>query len=292
MSQYSLPQRNHLTWEQTAEWLRQQPDQAEVVRACYLDDPLIEAARRFAQSPEWEAVQQFLPRSGGWALDLGAGRGISSYALAQQGWHVVALEPDPSSLVGTGAVRALTQVSRLKIFVTQGVGENLAFRDGGFDLVYTRQVLHHSKNLSLFCREVARVIKPRGRFIATREHVISKPEDLKDFLSSHPFHQLHGKENAFMLDEYVSALEKSGLRVLRILGPFDTVINYYPMSDYEWYETCIRPLARRIGYIPAILLTNRQNFVGRFLLRQLAKRLSASINTAGRMYSFVAEKPA
>jgi SAM-dependent methyltransferase len=285
-------QENYLTWEQTVEWLRQQPDQTEVVRACYLDDPLIEAARRFAQSPEWNAVQQFLPRSRGRALDLGAGRGISSYALTEGGWHVVALEPDPSSLVGTAAIHALTKVSGLKIFVVQGVGETIPFEDCTFDLVYARQVLHHSKNLHLFCQEVARVIKPQGHFIATREHVISKPEDLGEFFSTHPFHRLHGQENAFMLDEYVSAIERSGLQLLQVLGPFDTVINYYPMDYREWRKACIQPLTQRIGYIPAILLASRRHLVGRYLLQQLAMRLSASSDTPGRMYSFVAAKPA
>ena len=41
------------------------------------------------------------------ALDLGAGRGISSYALAREGWQVTALEPDPSMLIGAGAIRSL-----------------------------------------------------------------------------------------------------------------------------------------------------------------------------------------
>ena len=195
-----------LTWEQTVQWIRRQPDQADFVRLCYLDDPLIEAATRFTQSQEWKAVRQFLSRSSGYALDLGAGHGISSYALARDGWQVVALEPDPSRIVGAGAIHILASEPGLKISVVQSWGEAIALRENTFDLVYARQVLHHSKTLTQFCQEVARVLRPRGRFIAVREHVISKPEDLDEFLSSHPLQKFHGGENAFMLDEYITAI--------------------------------------------------------------------------------------
>lgn len=58
--------------------------------------------------------------------------------------------------------------------------------------VFARQVLHHARNLEMLCREVSRVLKPHGIFIATREHVISKPEDLARFLKKHPLHQFYG----------------------------------------------------------------------------------------------------
>ena len=106
-----------ISWEQAVQWLREKPDQQELVRACYFDDPLIEAAERFWQSVEWQSIAALLPHSKGRALDLGAGRGISSYALARDGWAVSALEPDPSNLVGAGAIRTLVQESGLPIEV-------------------------------------------------------------------------------------------------------------------------------------------------------------------------------
>ena len=35
-----------MTWEQAVLWLRQQPDSADLVRACFYDDPLSAAADR------------------------------------------------------------------------------------------------------------------------------------------------------------------------------------------------------------------------------------------------------
>src|SRR6266542_1569765 len=50
-----------MTWEEAVLWLRGQPDQVELVRAGYYDDPLTEAAERYRASTEWQALRTFLP---------------------------------------------------------------------------------------------------------------------------------------------------------------------------------------------------------------------------------------
>jgi 2-polyprenyl-3-methyl-5-hydroxy-6-metoxy-1,4-benzoquinol methylase len=130
------------TWEQAVQWLSQQPDQADLVRACYFDDPLLTACERFAKSGEWQATKRYLPTSKGKALDIGAGRGISSYALAKDGWHVTALEPDTSDLVGAGAIKQIAQQTQQPIEVVVEWGEQLPFLDHSFEVVLARQVLH------------------------------------------------------------------------------------------------------------------------------------------------------
>ena len=94
----------NLSWEQAVEWLRNQPEKNDLVKACYFDDPLVDAAERFYQSLEWTELRKLFPIKKGRALDLGAERGIASYALAKDDWQVSALEPDPSDLVGAGAI--------------------------------------------------------------------------------------------------------------------------------------------------------------------------------------------
>ena len=46
-----------------------------------------------------------------------------------------------------------------------------------FDVVFARAVLHHTRDLELACREMFRVLRPGGIFVAAREHVhrASKP---------------------------------------------------------------------------------------------------------------------
>lgn len=217
-----------MTWEEAVLWLKAQPDQAELVRACFYDDPLIEAAERYYKSSEWTAVRKFLPGKPGRALDLGAGRGISSYALAKDGWETVALEPDKSVVVGAGAIRSLAREAGLDIRVEETWGEKLPFEDGFFDLVHGRQVLHHAGDLKKLCRETARVLKKGGTFIATREHVISRPEDLERFRKNHPLHDLYGGENAYLLDEYISAIRGAGFRLKHVLNPCESDINLFP----------------------------------------------------------------
>lgn len=283
--------RSNSTWEEAVDWLRSEPGQAELVRACYFDDPLSEAAARFAGSEEWSAVRQFLPPVPGRALDLGAGRGISSFALASAGWQVTALEPDPSLLVGTGAIRALAQETGLDIEVVENYGENLPFENNTFNLVYMRQVLHHARDLPLLCQEAARVLRPGGRFIATREHVISQPKDLQTFLNDHPLHRFYGGEHAYLLQEYTSAIRQSGLLSRNILGPVESVINYFPMTGQQRIDFCRNTLSRTLGYRIATVLTSLATLSGKWLLDLLARRVDQADNRPGRMYSFIAEKP-
>lgn len=222
-----------MTWEQAVQWLREQPEQQELVKACFFDDPLPEAAERFYKSEEWVETHKRLPPLPGKALDLGAGRGISSYALAKDGFEVTALEPDPSSLVGAGAIRSLAEETGLPITVVQEWGELLPFVDHSFDVVYGRQVLHHARSLPDLCREAARVLKPGGVFIATREHVVDEPEELSIFLEEHPLHRFYGGEHAFSLSQYISLFESTGLCFREILAPFDSTINYFPLNETQ-----------------------------------------------------------
>jgi 2-polyprenyl-3-methyl-5-hydroxy-6-metoxy-1,4-benzoquinol methylase len=123
-----------LTWEDAVIWLRAQPDRQQLVLDAFYDDPLINAAKRYFESREWQAVAEILHRRSGKALDVGAGRGIASYALARSGFAVTALEPDPSSIVGASAIRGLAAEAQLPIEVVSSFSEHLPFADNTFDV--------------------------------------------------------------------------------------------------------------------------------------------------------------
>jgi SAM-dependent methyltransferase len=278
------------SWEQAVTWLRNQPAKRELVEACYFDDPLAAAADRFWQSVEWKSISALLPESRGRVLDLGAGRGISSYALAKDGWTVTALEPDPSDLVGAGAIRALARESGLAIEVVSEFSESLPFPDDTFDLVHCRQVLHHARDLPQTCREIFRVLKRGGVMVATREHVISRREDLQAFLDAHPLHHLYGGENAFLLGEYQDAITGAGLCLRQVLAPFDSPINYFPMTEAQWVAICTRPLAAVIGESATARIFSRGHALGGPLIGLLARLVNWRNHSPGRLYSFVASK--
>lgn len=274
-------------WEQAVSWLRSQSEQQQLVKNCYYDDPLELAAERFSCSEEWSAVQKLLQKHlPGKVLDLGAGRGISSYAFAKAGCDVTALEPDPSALVGAQAIQSLVDKTQVSIQTVQEYGETLPFTANTFDIVYGRAVLHHAQQLTKLCQEAARVLKPGGIFIATREHIISHKEDLPIFLESHPLHSLYGGENAYLLSEYLDAIAKAGLKVEKIISPYQSVVNYAPMSEQQFQAQLATSLARYCGSkLARAIATNKtmQQLYGHLLSRKS--------NHPGRHYSFLAIKP-
>ncbi len=274
------------SWEDAVQWLVAQPEQQDLVKACYYDQPLQVAADRYWQSAEWQALRNMIPPSPGEALDIGAGNGISSYAMAKDGWQVSALEPDPSAVVGGGAIAKLAQDNQLPITVTQEFGEQLPFEDKSFDFVFARQVLHHARDLDQLCREIHRVLKPGGVFIAVRDHVISKPKDLPIFLDIHPLHNLYGGENAFLLKQYVDAIQATGLSLNHIIKPFESIINYGPRSHAE-LQSDFQQRFRRLPL--GSVLT--QIFLGDRTFPLFLKALSYFDQRPGRLYSFVTHKP-
>lgn len=274
-------------WEHAVQWLRAQPDSQDLVLNAYYDDPLIDAARRYWESSEWQEIRKLLGSTRGQALDVGAGRGVASYALAREGFLVAALEPDNSSLVGAAAIRSLAKESRLPIRVVEGFSEHLPFGDVQFDLVFARAVLHHTQNLRSACSEFFRVLKPGGRLVAVREHVISRERDLPAFLSRHPLHRLYGGENAFLLSTYRDAMSQAGFTMNCMLSPLSSVINYAPYTE----ETLKNVIADRVGAPLAMRGVLRRALSLPGLWSAAIKVFSWVDHRPGRLYSFVCTRP-
>lgn len=275
------------SWEEAVAWLRRQPEQSQLIADCYYDDPLIEAAERYWRSDEWTAVRELLAGRSGTALDVGAGRGIASYALAKEGLEVTALEPDPSELVGGGAIRVLAAESGLPIRVVEEFSERLPFPDGIFDVVFARAVLHHTRDLEAACHEFFRVLKPGGLFIAIREHVISREEDLPRFLDMHPLHKLYGGEHAYLLKQYIAAIGQSGFANLKVVSPWQSPLNYAPYSLTTLKAEVARRMARGLPGVGR-MVNSLLELPGVWPLAK--KILDRFDNRPGRLYSFVATK--
>ena len=276
------------TWEAAVQWLREQPDRRDLVEGAYYDDPLLIAAKRYHASAEWAEIHSLLPAQGGAALDIGAGRGIASYALARDGFAVTALEPDGSALVGADAIRQLSHDSGLPISVCQEFSEQLPFADAQFDVVFARAVLHHTRDLRGACKEFLRVLKPGGVFVAVREHVISRPEDLAAFLELHPLHKLYGGENAFLLNQYLDAIRGAGFELQHVLSPLESPINFAPHSLKTLQLEIARRIARGIPWLSSVMARALGSPAVWILLLPVLSRID---NRPGRHYSFVCKRP-
>lgn len=247
-----------MTTEEAIRHLRADGGYAELLFDSYLTGDPVEASRRFAASDEWRATLALVgPVEGRTVADVGAGTGIASYAFAVAGADVHAVEPDPGELGRAALARLAADVP---IRIVGAEGETLPLPDAAVDVVYVRQTLHHARDLRRFAAECARVLRPGGVFFAAREHVVEDDEQLAAFLAAHPVHQLAGGEHAYRLDEYEGAIRAAGLRLERTIGPWDSVVNAFPMcrtdadlAALSWRERRRRKRRRNAGRLYAFL---------------------------------------
>jgi SAM-dependent methyltransferase len=287
-----------MTWEETIQFVRNQPEYEGLVKQAYFGADLVSNVLNFKKSEEYietlRLIRYYYPQAKT-ILDIGAGNGISSIAFALDGYDVTVTEPDPSNTVGYGAISFLKENFSLPNLTIHGeFAEKIDFSDKLFDIVYVRQAMHHAYDLKLFVKNIARLLKSGGFLITVRDHVIFNIEDKKWFLDTHPLHKFYGGENAFMENEYVTALNEAGLEINKMFRYYESVINYFPLSKNDLNKKIDEKnidiknnLIKKIGFIGKVP----------FILSLYKRKLGITKSTIldersvpGRMYSFIAQK--
>jgi ubiquinone/menaquinone biosynthesis C-methylase UbiE len=117
-----------------------------------------------------ERLREVLPTNGDErVLDVGAGTGAFSFAIASRVAQVVAVELD-EELAAHARENAPENVE-----VVVGDGEHLSFDEFSFDLSATLRMLHHTRRPELVIAGLARVTKPGGRILVVDQIAPSDP---------------------------------------------------------------------------------------------------------------------
>ncbi len=124
------------------------------------------AVLSFGQDPRWRAtlVDQINPLPGQRVLDVATGTGLVAFALARRGCTVVGLDQSDDMLAV--ARRDLSDHHPTladRITFVRGEAEKLPFDDGEFDALTFTYLLRYVDDRAATMRELARVVKPRGR---------------------------------------------------------------------------------------------------------------------------------
>jgi SAM-dependent methyltransferase len=93
-------------------------------------------------------------------LDVGAGTGTLAAAALECGAEVTAVDPDPEMLEIAAATAPDARLHRAGL-------PDLPFADGSFDVVLANFVVNHLPDPRAGVREMARLVRPGGRVVAT-----------------------------------------------------------------------------------------------------------------------------
>jgi SAM-dependent methyltransferase len=114
------------------------------------------------------------PNKNDLVLDVATGTGNTALAFVPLVSHVTGIDMSPKMLE-----RAKTRASTENILnadFLEGDAEHLPFADSSFSIVTSRHAPHHFHNVPKFLSEVARVLKPRGRFVMSDQIVVHKED--------------------------------------------------------------------------------------------------------------------
>lgn len=140
-------------------------------------------------------------------LEIGCGRGVGTEIIFERfgAGEVHAFDLDPQMI--ELAEKRLTKFPAEKLRVFVGDAERIEAPDNSYDAVFDFGIIHHIPHWQASIKEVARVLKPGGRFYF--EEVTQQALDrwfYRTFLK-------HPKENRFSGERFIAELERNGIEV-------------------------------------------------------------------------------
>lgn len=163
-----------------------------------------------AGGPDLELLLTWLdPKPAERALDVATGGGHVALALARTGVDVEACDLTPEMLLAASALLAEHDCT-----ATFAVAEadSLPYGDDSFDIVTCRIAAHHFPDAQAFFLEVARVLKPGGRFGFQDQALPPEPTSAV-FTDALERKRDASHNQSYNLDGWVTLVERAGLVV-------------------------------------------------------------------------------
>lgn len=143
-------------------------------------------------------------------LDIATGGGHTALAFAPHVRAVVASDLTPQMLVA--AELFIRDQGVTNIAFERADAEALPFADAGFDVVTARIAPHHFPNPQRFVHEVARVLRPGGRFLLD-DNMAPEDAELDAFMNRFEQWRDPSHVRAHTLSEWRGWMEQAGLAI-------------------------------------------------------------------------------
>ena len=224
--------------------LRSLPDGESIIADNFLYEDASFALEQFCKSQEWhDTVITLNPQSGEKVLDYGAGRCLAAIAFARLGCDVVAMDINASPEVGLGVLEK-GQIFGQYASLIKGIvedGEHISLEADLFDIIYSREALHHAFDLKKLADGLVRVLKPGGRFYAYGDHRRPWWSTDEQFRLIHLAVKFGVNEHSYLESEYKRVFSMAGLQDVRI-------IPLIPRHSQRWHHR----LMLRVAGLPVL----------------------------------------
>ncbi len=199
---------------------RSDQEARQVLEANFLDEDRNAAFERFRRSFEFERLRRLLESLGvgpqSRLCEIGAGGGWLAWALHVSGLaRVDILEPNRHRVTGTAYLKSRSDAAGIRIFDDLTAWYDDAAR---YDLVLTRNCVHHFRGLGSIAAAVRGKLDRRGSWLMLREWYAERPGEVYELLRQHPYARRHGLyEFPHSVTRYVDSVEGVGFALSAVV---------------------------------------------------------------------------
>jgi len=194
--------------------------------------------RRYKLEPFIKKMARFNDWRGKRVLEIGCGVGTDALEFVKSGALYTGID------VSSKTVELAKKNFELSGFSSQNIiladAENLPFKNGSFDFVYSWGVIHHTPNMNLAISEISRVLKEDGKFcimlyninslVGLQLYILRGLLKLKPFLSFKElfsrYHESPGTKALTNSEASELFADFENLKIKNIVTPYDLRITH------------------------------------------------------------------